>query len=487
MLDVRDASLFKEEAFVNGEWIGASGKEIINTTNPFDGAVIGSVPKLNAADVQRAIDAAESAYQSWRAITPAERAKPLGRWLALIREHRSDLAKILTTEQGKPYREALAEIDFSGSFIEWFAEEGKRIYGDTIPLPDSTKRAVVIKQPVGVCAAITPWNFPAAMLTRKVAAALAAGCSVVIKPAEQTPHTALALAELASRAGLPSGVINVLTGEPAAIGHQLLESKVVRKITFTGSTEVGKLLMRGSANTLKRVSLELGGNAPFLIFEDADVDAAVEAVLACKFRNAGQTCVCANRVFVQAGIYDVFAEKLAAKVGDLRVGNGMLQDVDQGPLIDQAAVGKVEAHVADAVQRGARILVGGKRHVLGGTFYEPTVLCDVSAEMTLAKEETFGPVAPLFKFKDEAEALRMANDTDYGLVAYFFTRDIARAWRVAEALEYGMVGINTDHVSVAPAPFGGVKQSGIGREGSKYGIEEYLEVKYICVGGIKTL
>lgn len=484
MLKLTDRSLFKEQAYVDGEWISAEGGETLTTTNPCDGVAVGTVPKLRPSHTRRAIDGAERAFRLWRRKTADERAAILRRWLALIGQHRKDLATILTAEQGKPLGEALGEIDFSASFIDWFAEEGKRVYGDTIPLPDASKRALVIKQPVGVCAAITPWNFPAAMITRKVAAALAAGCTVVVKPAEQTPHTALALAELGARAGLPRGVLSVLTGDPVEIGQELLSSSTVRKLTFTGSTEVGKLLMRGSADTLKRVSLELGGNAPFLIFDDADIDAAVEAVMACKFRNAGQTCVCANRILVQDGIYDAFAEKLTQQVAALRVGDGMAEKVDQGPLIDQAAMQKVEAHVADAVALGARVAVGGKPHRLGGTFYEPTVLLDVHARMRLASEETFGPVAPLFRFQHEEEAIAMANDTIYGLVAYFFSRDVARLWRVSEALEYGMVGVNTGHVSIAPAPFGGVKQSGLGREGSKYGIDEYLEIKYICVGGI---
>ena len=484
MLELSDKSLFREQAYINGEWVGSGPDARLTTTNPYDGAAVGTVPKLQPSDTRRAIEGAERAFQSWKRKSADERAGILRRWLALIGQHREDLAKILTTEQGKPLREALGEIDFAASFIDWFAEEGKRIYGDTIPMQDSTKRAVVIKQPVGVCAAITPWNFPAAMITRYVGAALAAGCTVVVKPAEQTPHTALALAELGARAGIPPGVLNILTGDPAAIGQELLANPTVRKLTFTGSTEVGKLLMRGSADTLKRVSLELGGNAPFLIFDDADLDAAVEAVVACKFRNAGQTCVCANRILVQDGIYDEFAAKLTQQVGALKVGNGMTPQVDQGPLIDQAAIQKVEAHVADAMALGARVAVGGNRHKLGGTFYEPTVLLDVDPRMKISREETFGPVAPLFRFRSEEDAIQMANDTVYGLVAYFFSRDIGRVWRVSEALEYGMVGVNTGHVSVAPAPFGGVKQSGLGREGSKYGIEEYLEIKYICMGGI---
>ncbi len=484
MLELSDKSLFREQAYINGEWVGSVPDARLTTTNPYDGAVVGTVPKLQPSDTRRAIEAAERAFQLWKRKSADERAGILRRWLALIGQHREDLARILTTEQGKPLREALGEIDFAASFIDWFAEEGRRIYGDTIPMQDSTKRALVIKQPVGVCAAITPWNFPAAMITRKVGAALAAGCTVVVKPAEQTPHTALALAELGARAGIPPGVLNILTGDPAAIGQELLSNPTVRKLTFTGSTEVGKLLMRGSADTLKRVSLELGGNAPFLIFDDADIDAAVEAVVACKFRNAGQTCVCANRILVQDGIYDEFAAKLTQQVRALKVGNGMSPQVDQGPLIDQAAIQKVEAHVADAIALGARVAVGGNRHSLGGTFYEPTVLVDVDPRMKISKEETFGPVAPLFRFRHEEEAIQMANDTVYGLVAYFFSRDLARVWRVSEALEYGMVGVNTGHVSVAPAPFGGVKQSGLGREGSKYGIEEYLEIKYICMGGI---
>lgn len=484
MLALSDTTLFKEQAYVNGVWIGSDDGEKLVTTNPYDGDTVGTVPKLATADTRCAIEAAEDAFRLWRLRTAAERATILRRWQALIEQHRDDLAKILTSEQGKPLREALGEITFAASFLDWFAEEAKRAYGDTIPLPDSSKRALVIKQPVGVCAAITPWNFPAAMITRKVAAALAAGCSVVVKPAEQTPHTALALAELGARAGIPAGVLNVLTGDPAEIGQEMLSNPLVKKITFTGSTEVGKLLMRGSADTLKRISLELGGNAPFLIFDDADLDVAVNSVVACKFRNAGQTCVCANRILVQAGVYDEFAAKLADRVRALTVGSGMEPGVDQGPLIDQSAIEKVEAHVADALTRGAELVVGGQRHALGANFYQPTVLVNVDSSMRIAAEETFGPVAPLFRFEREEDAVQMANDTIYGLVAYFFTRDLARSWRVSEALEYGMVGINTDHVSVAPAPFGGVKQSGLGREGSKYGLDEYLEIKYICVGGL---
>jgi len=446
--------------------------------------VIGTVPKMGIAETRRAIEAANRAWPAWRSKLAKERANILRKWFELMMANQDDLALIMTSEQGKPLAEAKGEVAYAASFIEWFAEEGKRIYGDVIPQHQTDKRLVVIKQPVGVCGAITPWNFPAAMITRKVAPALAAGCTMVIKPATQTPFSAFALAELAERAGVPKGVINVLTGSAKEIGGELTSSPIVRKITFTGSTEVGRTLMQQAASTIKKVSLELGGNAPFLVFDDADLDAAVEGAMISKYRNAGQTCVCANRILVQDKVYDAFAAKLADKVKALKVGPGTETGVQIGPLIDDKAVAKVEEHVQDAVAKGAKVLVGGKKHALGGLFYEPTLLTEVSTKMKVTKEETFGPVAPLFRFKTEEEGIAMANDTEFGLASYFYARDVGRIWRVSEGLESGMVGINTGLISNEVAPFGGVKESGIGREGSKYGIEEYLEMKYLCMGGI---
>jgi succinate-semialdehyde dehydrogenase/glutarate-semialdehyde dehydrogenase len=442
------------------------------------------VPSVGATETRRAIDAAETALPAWRAKTAAERGRILRRWYELMMENQEDLAQLMTAEQGKPLAEARGEIAYAASFIDWFAEEGKRVYGDTIPSPWADRRLVVIKQPVGVCAAITPWNFPAAMITRKAAPALAAGCTMIIKPAEQTPLSALALAYLAIEAGVPAGVLNVVTGDPVAIGGELTSSPRVMKLSFTGSTEIGRLLMRQCAPTLKKMSLELGGNAPFIVFDDADLDAAVTGAMLSKYRNAGQTCVCANRLLVQEGIYDAFAAKLAEAVKSLKVGDGAADGVNQGPLIDAPALAKVQELLADALAKGANIVCGGKPHGLGRTFFEPTIVCDVTADMRMAREEIFGPVAPLFKFKTEAEAIHMANDTEFGLAAYFFTRDIGRAWRVGEALDYGMVGINSGLISNEVAPFGGFKQSGLGREGSKYGIDEYLEIKYMAFGGI---
>ncbi|MGB8240097.1 MAG: NAD-dependent succinate-semialdehyde dehydrogenase, partial [Azonexus sp.] len=433
-----------------------------------------------APETRRAIAAAAAALPAWRALPAKQRAQVLQRWFVLINANADDLAQLITAECGKPLSEARGEVTYGASFVEWFAEEGKRTYGETIPATAVDKRLVVIKQAIGVCAAITPWNFPLAMITRKVAPALAAGCTVVVKPAEQTPLTALALAVLAEEAGFPPGVFNVLTGDPVAIGGELTASPVVRKLSFTGSTEVGRLLMAQCAPTIKKLSLELGGNAPFIVFDDADVDAAVNGALIAKYRNTGQTCVCANRILVQSGVYEEFAQKLAVRAGQLTVGAGIEEGVAQGPLIDDAALAKVEAHVADALTKGARVLCGGARHARGGNFYQPTVLADVTPDMKVACEETFGPVAPLFRFASEAEAVAMANDTEFGLAAYFYSRDVARCWRVGEALEYGMVGVNTGLISNEVAPFGGVKQSGIGREGSKYGIEEYLDIKYLC-------
>ncbi|MBK6632499.1 MAG: NADP-dependent succinate-semialdehyde dehydrogenase [Betaproteobacteria bacterium] len=472
---------------MDGAWCGADGGAVFTVNNPASGEALAAVPDMGAAETRRAIDAADAAWPAWREKTARERAAVLRKWFELMLAHADDLALLMTSEQGKPLAEAKGEVLYAASFVEWFAEEAKRVYGDTIPATQADKRLIVVRQPIGVSAAITPWNFPAAMITRKVAPALAAGCTVVVKPAEQTPLSALALAELAQRAGFPAGVFNVVTGSAESapkIGGELTANPIVRKLSFTGSTEVGRLLMAQCAPTIKKVSLELGGNAPFIVFDDADIDAAVEGALASKYRNTGQTCVCANRLLVQAGIYDVFAAKLAEKVKQMKVGAGTEDGVVQGPLIDAQALAKVEAHIADALAKGAKVLTGGKRHARGGTFFEPTVIANVTPDMQCAREETFGPVAPLFRFTEEAEAVALANATEFGLAAYFFSRDVARCFRVAEALEYGMVGVNTGIMSNEVAPFGGVKQSGIGREGSKYGIEEYLEMKYLCFGGI---
>ncbi len=483
-LSLKDPRLLRQQCYINGEWLDADNRSTFDVTNPADGAVIGTVPNMGAAETRRAIEAANAAWPAWKGKTGKERTAILRRWYDLILANQDDLAVLMTTEQGKPLAESRGEIVYGASFVEWFAEEAKRVYGDTIPQTQPDKRFVVIKEPVGVCAAITPWNFPNAMITRKVAPALAAGCVVVIKPAEQTPFSALALAEPADRAGIPKGVFNVITGDPVPIGGELTSNPIVRKLSFTGSTEIGKLLMKQCSGTVKKISLELGGNAPFIVFDDADLDAAIEGAIASKYRNTGQTCVCANRILVQDGVYDKFAEKLAAKVIGMKVGSGLEAGVVQGPLIDDAALAKVEQHIADALAKGAKLITGGKRHALGRTFFQPTILVNVNPNMQLAREETFGPVAPLFRFKTEDEAVRFANDTEYGLAAYFYTRDIGRVWRVSEALEYGMVGINTGIISNEVSPFGGVKQSGIGREGSKYGIEEYLEIKYLCMAGI---
>ncbi len=483
-LKLNNTALFRQQCYINGEWVNADNKAVFAVTNPADGSQLGTVPNMGAQETRRAIEAAHAAWPSWRVKTAKERAVILKRWFELIMANQQELAMLMTAEQGKPLAEAKGEIAYAASFIEWFAEEGKRIYGDTIPQHHSDKRLMVIKEPVGVCAAITPWNFPAAMITRKAGPALAAGCVMVLKPAEQTPYSALALAVLAEEAGISKGVLNVVTGDAPAIGGEMTANPLVRKLTFTGSTEVGKLLMRQCADTVKKISLELGGNAPFIVFDDADLDAAVEGAIASKYRNTGQTCVCANRILVQDSIYDVFAAKLVARVKGFKVGNGMEAGVTQGPLIDAQALEKVESHIADAQAKGAKVLLGGKRHALGGAFFEPTVLIDVTTDMLLAREETFGPVAPLFRFKTEQDAVRIANDTEYGLAGYFYSRDIGRVFRVAEALECGMVGVNTGIISNEVTPFGGVKQSGIGREGSKYGIEEFVQVKYICLGGI---
>jgi succinate-semialdehyde dehydrogenase/glutarate-semialdehyde dehydrogenase len=481
---LKDLSLLRQQCYIDGKWVDADDKKTIAVHNPADGQQIGTVPGMGVAETKRAIEAANAAWPAWRARTAKERSNILRKWFDLMMANQEDLAVIMTTEQGKPLTESRGEIAYGASFIEWFAEEGKRIYGDTIPQHQSDKRIVVIKQPIGVCAAVTPWNFPNAMITRKAGPALAAGCTMIIKPASYTPYSALALCELAERAGIPKGVLNVVTGASGPIGKELTTNPIVRKFTFTGSTEVGKQLMAQCASTVKKVSLELGGNAPFIVFDDADIDAALEGAMASKFRNSGQTCVCANRLFVQEGVYDEFARKLGAKVAAMKIGSGLEDGVMQGPMIDMKAVEKVEEHIADAVGKGARIVTGGKRHAKGGTFFEPTVLTDVKTNMKVTHEETFGPVAPLFRFKTEQELIKLANDTEYGLASYFYSRDIGRIWRVAEALEYGMVGINVGIISNEIAPFGGVKESGIGREGSKYGIEGFLEIKYLCIGGI---
>ncbi|MCC8422242.1 NAD-dependent succinate-semialdehyde dehydrogenase [Photorhabdus thracensis] len=481
-----NTELLRQQAYINGQWIDADNKVTFKVTNPANGQVIAHVSNMGAAETERAIAAAQQALPAWRAMTAKQRSQLLQRWFQLMMENQQALAALLSLEQGKPQAEAMGEIAYGASFIEWFAEEGKRTYGETIPSPLPGRRIITIKQPIGVVAAITPWNFPNAMIARKVGPALAAGCTVVLKPAAETPLSALALAALAEQAGIPAGVLNVVTGKDAkAIGGVMTQSPIVRKLSFTGSTGVGKLLMAQSADTVKKLSLELGGNAPFIVFDDADIDAAVQGTLTAKFRNSGQTCVCANRILVQETIYDAFAERLAQAVNTLQVGPASDVKSQQGPLINQAAVDKVQEHLSDAVSHGARILAGGKSHALGGLFFEPTVLVDVTESMLISREETFGPIAPLFKFRDEAEAIHLANDTEFGLAAYFYSRDIGRIYRVAEALESGMVGINEGLISNEVAPFGGIKQSGLGREGSRYGIEDYLEVKYLCFGGIE--
>jgi len=486
-MQLKDMTLLKRQGFIDGQWADADSGAVFAVTDPATGAKIVEVADMGAAETRRAIDAAARALPAWRARTAKDRGAVLRRWFDLMIAHADDLALLMTTEQGKPLGEARGEVVYGASFLEWFAEEGKRAYGDVIPTVAPDRRLMVIKQPIGVCAAITPWNFPIAMITRKVGPALAAGCTVVAKPAEATPLSALALAELAHRAGVPPGVFSVVTADaPHApeIGLELCTNPIVRKVSFTGSTEVGRILLRQSADTVKKLSLELGGNAPFIVFDDADIDAAVEGALASKYRNAGQTCVCANRFYVQAGVYDAFAAKLAAKVAQFKVGAGTEPGVSIGPLIEPAAIAKVEEHVADATAKGAKVVLGGRRHALGGLFFEPTVLTGVTADMKVAREETFGPVAPLFRFETEAEAIAMANDTEFGLAAYFYSRDIGRVFRVAEALESGMVCANSGLLSNEVAPFGGVKQSGLGREGSKYGIDEYLEIKYLCLAGL---
>jgi succinate-semialdehyde dehydrogenase/glutarate-semialdehyde dehydrogenase len=481
-MQLKAPSIIKDQCLIGGKWVGTPALDV---TNPATGEVIGRVPDLGAVETRAAIEAANAAFPAWSDKLAKERGAILRRWYELQRDNKEDLALLMTSEQGKPLDEARAEVDYASSFTEFYAEEAKRILGEVIPTPKKSGRMLVLKQPVGVVGAITPWNFPLAMITRKISPALAAGCTVVVKPAPETPLCALALAELAMRAGVPPGVLNVVTGDAAAIGGELMSNPLVRMITFTGSTEVGKFLMRQSADTVKKLSLELGGNAPFIVFDDADIDSAVEGALASKYRNSGQTCVCANRILVQDGIYDRFADKLAAAAAKLKVGSGVDEGVVQGPLITDAAVAKVEAHVGDAVAQGAKVLTGGKRHALGRTFYEPTVLTDVTPDMQIAQEETFGPVAPLFRFRDEKEAIALANGTPYGLAAYFYTRDLSRAWRVAEALEYGMIGVNEGIISSELAPFGGVKESGQGREGSHHGIDEFVELKYVMMGGLE--
>ncbi|MDE0279869.1 MAG: NADP-dependent succinate-semialdehyde dehydrogenase [Gammaproteobacteria bacterium] len=483
-MQLSNPALFRERCYINGAWRDAEGGETLAVTNPANGDVIARIPKMGGAEAREAIGHARDAQLGWSGLLAKERAAVLRRWFDLMMENQEDLARLMTLEQGKPLGEARGEIAYAASFLEWFAEQAKRVNGEIIPQHQNDKRIVVLRQPVGVCVAITPWNFPSAMITRKVAPALAAGCAVVVKPATQTPLSALALCELAERAGVPAGVLSVVTGSSGEIGDEMTSNPHVRHLSFTGSTEVGRLLMRQCADSVIRVALELGGNAPFIVFDDADVDAAVEGAIMSKYRNAGQTCVCCNRIYVQDGVYEKFAARLVEAVAGMQVGDGLDDGVVQGPLIDMNAVEKVEDHIADAVGRGAEIRLGGGRHPLGGTFFQPTVLANVSADMKVAREETFGPLAPLFRFSEEAEVIRQANDTEFGLAAYFYSRDLARTWRVSEALEYGIVGINTGIISNEVAPFGGVKQSGIGREGSSHGIDEYLEMKYLCMGGI---
>lgn len=480
-MQLNDPSLLRQQSFINGQWCDAVSGDTLKVVNPATNALIGYVPNMGQVETEMAIKAAEAALPAWRALTAKERGAKLRRWFELLNENSDDLALLMTTEQGKPLAEAKGEVTYAASFIEWFAEEAKRIYGDTIPGHQVDKRLMVIKQPVGVTAAITPWNFPAAMITRKAAPALAAGCTMVVKPAHQTPFTALAMAELAKRAGIPAGVFSVLTGDAVQIGNEMCSNPIVRKLSFTGSTNIGIKLMAQCAPTLKKLSLELGGNAPFIVFNDANIDAAVEGAMIAKYRNAGQTCVCANRIYVQDGVYDEFALKLSTAVGKLKVGEGINEGITTGPLINAAAVDKVQSHLIDAIAKGASVLAGGKVHDLGGNFFEPTVLTNVDKSMLVAREETFGPLAPLFKFSDVDDVIKQANDTEFGLAAYFYGRDISLVWKVAEALEYGMVGVNTGLISTEVAPFGGMKSSGLGREGSKFGIEEYLEIKYICM------
>jgi succinate-semialdehyde dehydrogenase/glutarate-semialdehyde dehydrogenase len=482
-MQLQDPSLLKNKAYLNGEWVDAANGACFEVTNPANGEVINRVPDLGVEETRQAIEMSDSAWKGWRALTAKQRSQVLRKWFDLVMQNQQDLARILSWEQGKPLAESMGEIAYGASFIEWFAEEAKRVYGDVIPQPLPDRRILVLKQPIGVVCAITPWNFPNAMITRKAAPALAAGCPVILKPAAETPLSALALAELADRAGIPGGIFNVITTHEAAeVGAEMTTNALVRKLSFTGSTAVGKLLMKQCAGSVKKVALELGGNAPFLVFDDADIDAAIEGAMASKYRNSGQTCVCANRLIVQDTIYDEFATKLAKAVEALQVGEATEEGVQQGPLISEAAVQKVESHIRDAVEKGASIATGGQRHERGGTFFQPTVLLNVDNSMKVAVEETFGPVAPIFRFSTEQEALDLANDTEYGLASYFYARDVGRIWRVAEGLETGIVGINEGIISTEVAPFGGVKESGLGREGSKYGIDEFLEMKYVCIG-----
>ncbi|TEA80066.1 NADP-dependent succinate-semialdehyde dehydrogenase [Allopusillimonas ginsengisoli] len=484
MLKLKNPDLFRQQCYINGKWCDADSGATIEVTNPATGEVLGTIPKMGADETRRAIEAANEAWADWRKMTAKQRAGILRRWFDLMLANTDDLALIMTAEQGKPLAESKGEIAYGAAYFEWYAEEGKRAYGDTIPTSSPDKRIVVIKEPIGVCAAITPWNFPSSMITRKAGAALGAGCPIVVKPATQTPYSALALAVLAEEAGVPPGVFSILTGSASAIGGEMTSNALVRKVSFTGSTEVGRLLMQQSASSIKKVSMELGGNAPFIVFDDADLDAAVEGAMASKYRNTGQTCVCANRIYVHDKVYDAFSEKLVAAVAKLKIGNGMEEGVTQGPLIDNAAVEKVKEHIEDALSKGGKLLAGGKPHALGQSFFEPTIIAGVTTDMKVAREETFGPLAPLFRFSSDEEVIKLSNDTEFGLAAYFYSRDIGRVWRVAEALEYGMVGINTGIVSNEAAPFGGVKQSGVGREGSHYGLDDYLVVKYLCLGGI---
>lgn len=485
MFKLNEANLLRQRGYIDGQWLDADSGETIPVVDPATGDTVGSVPKMGADETRRAIGCANAAFPAWRAQTAAERGKRLRRWAELMLAHQDDLARIMTAEQGKPLAESRGEIAYAASYLEWFAEEGRRAYGDIVPPNAGDRRVLVTREPVGVCAAITPWNFPSAMITRKAGAALAAGCTIVVKPASQTPFSALALAELATRAGIPNGVFNVITGSARAIGGEICANPIVRKLSFTGSTEIGSQLIAQCAPTVKKLSMELGGNAPFIVFDDADLDAAVVGAMASKYRNTGQTCVCANRLLVQDRVYDAFADKLVAAVSRLKIGNGGEPGVTQGPLIDEAAVAKVEELLADALAKGARLLCGGRRHALGRSFFEPTVVADVTPGMRLAREEIFGPVAPLFRFEDEAHALQLANDTEFGLASYFYARDVGRIFRIAEGLEYGMVGVNTGLISTEIAPFGGVKSSGLGREGSRHGLDDYLEMKYVCLAGIQ--
>jgi len=481
-VQLNDPNLFRQQAYIDGVWVDADNGQTLKVNDPATGEIIGSVPKMGASETRRAIEAADKALPAWRALTTKDRAIKLRKWFDLMMANQEDLARLMTLEQGKPLTESRGEIAYAASFLEWFGEEAKRVYGDMIPGHQVDKRLMVLKQPIGVTAAITPWNFPSAMITRKAGPALASGCTMVLKPASQTPYSALALAELAERAGIPKGVFSVVTGSAGEVGGELTGNPIVRKLTFTGSTEIGRQLMAECAKDIKKVSLELGGNAPFIVFDDADLDAAVEGALVSKYRNNGQTCVCANRLYIQDAVYDAFVDKLTTAVAKLNIGNGLENGITTGPLIDAKAMAKVQEHIEDAVSKGARVVAGGKPHALGGTFFEPTVLVDVPRNAAVAKEETFGPLAPLFRFKDEADVIAMANDTEFGLASYFYARDLSRVFRVGEALEYGIVGVNTGIISNEVAPFGGIKASGLGREGSKYGIEDYLEIKYLCIG-----